>query len=56
MKDSLKTIFMMVILLCSVTAAAQENEAEDNTFGGWEFYEISHSFVRFPFLYPSLLV
>lgn len=34
----------MAILLCSVTVAAQENEPEDNTFGGWEFFELSHSF------------
>ena len=44
MKYSLKTILMIATLLCSVTAAAQENEFEDNTFGGWEFFELSHSF------------
>lgn len=44
MKYSLKTILMMASLLCSVFAVAQENDFEDNTFGGWEFFEISHSF------------
>lgn len=44
MKYSLKIILMIASLLCSVFALAQENESEDNTFGGWEFFEISHSF------------
>lgn len=44
MKYLLKTILVMAILLCSLTAVAQEKESEDNTFGGWEFFEIFHSF------------
>lgn len=42
MRYSLKTLLIIGILLCSATVSAQENESEDNTFGGWEFLEISH--------------
>lgn len=44
MKYSLKTILMMPILMCSVITFAQEKESQENTFGGWEFLEIAHSF------------
>lgn len=40
----MKTILMMAILLNSVTAVAQEKEVEENTFGGWEFFEVYHDF------------
>ena len=44
MKHTLKTFLLMAVLLCTVPAVAQEGESKNNTFGGWEFFEISHSF------------
>lgn len=44
LRPKLKISLFLLVLLSTVTAVAQENEQEDNTFGGWEFLEISHSF------------
>lgn len=40
---------LTVIILLSVTAPAKGQEAEDNTFGGWEFFEVNHDFGKSPF-------
>lgn len=44
LKLKLKKLIPMLFTLITVTTVAQEKEQEDNTFGGWEFLEISHSF------------
>ena len=45
MKKHLLVISLIsVSLFCAIQTHAQESEAEDNTFGGWEFIELYHSF------------
>lgn len=44
LKYALKINFFLLFLLSTVTAVGQKKEQENNTFGGWEFLEISHSF------------
>lgn len=40
----LKLILASSVIVFSFSVSAQEAETDDNTFGGWEFLEVSYSF------------
>ena len=39
----------ILLLLCLFPLSLRAQEAEDNTFGGWEFFEVNHDFGKSPF-------
>ena len=47
MKTILSSGIIAILLLLGPLATAQE-QVEDNTFGGWEFFEINHYFGKSP--------
>lgn len=47
MKSFLSSGIIAILLLLGPLATAQE-QVEDNTFGGWEFFEINHNFGKSP--------
>lgn len=40
---NIKKLYILVLLIVCIPLYSQEKE-EDNTFGGWEFFEVNHNF------------
>ena len=49
LRHKLLYFFLSVVPLLLASGSSWAQEGEDNTFGGWEFFEVNHDFGKSPF-------